>query len=197
MPLPSVISPTDLDRYSQLALILRAYEPLDPAAFDWLAGIDAWTPPPNVDGPNAMFIERYTLAAFYFATSGNAWSNTRSVLFSKLAGIRIRRLTHLLHFLNTLLVDGCRTSLSALAGSESCAMKTSVYKKLILVSTASSFIPFLAILRSFSRVSFHAIKIFQTETCCLDSFLLRWRRLEISGDYHFVSFALVYVFALW
>jgi hypothetical protein len=178
-------------------MILRAYEPLDPEAFDWLAGIDAWTPPPNVDSPDDMFIERYTLAAFYFATSGNAWSNRRFVLFSKLACLGVRRLTHLLHFLNTLLGIGCRTILSALAGLESCAMKTSVYRKLILVSTASSFIPLLDIVRSFSRVCLRAIKIFQMETCCWDSFLLRWWRLEVSGDYHFVSFAPVDLFARW
>ena len=48
---------------------------------DWLEA-DAWRPPANAADETALWEERFALAVFYYATTGDGWSNNSGWLTS-------------------------------------------------------------------------------------------------------------------
>ena len=48
---------------------------------DWLKA-DTWTPPSNAADKKALWEERFALAVFYYATTGDGWSNNAGWLTS-------------------------------------------------------------------------------------------------------------------
>jgi hypothetical protein len=51
-----------------LGFILADYSPLQEDAIKWLTSSDKWGPPENATNVEQMWIERYTLATFYYST---------------------------------------------------------------------------------------------------------------------------------
>ena len=78
----------EIDRSFLEELLLKYFDtPLHSDALTWLTDEDAWSPPEDskttvVTGPNgeaqslwdALLVERYALAVFYYETNGDGWS---------------------------------------------------------------------------------------------------------------------------
>ena len=67
-----------------LEVILSRFAPFDGnkgLALDWLEA-DTWEPPENAADKKALWEERFALAVFYYATTGDGWSNNAGWLTS-------------------------------------------------------------------------------------------------------------------
>eukprot|EP00526_Cylindrotheca_closterium_P016857 CAMPEP_0113636408 /NCGR_PEP_ID=MMETSP0017_2-20120614/19008_1 /TAXON_ID=2856 /ORGANISM="Cylindrotheca closterium" /LENGTH=319 /DNA_ID=CAMNT_0000547289 /DNA_START=44 /DNA_END=1003 /DNA_ORIENTATION=+ /assembly_acc=CAM_ASM_000147 len=47
---------------------------------EWLERTDRWTPPEDAENPEALWVERYHMAKFYYECAGDGWANSYSWL---------------------------------------------------------------------------------------------------------------------
>eukprot|EP00526_Cylindrotheca_closterium_P004911 CAMPEP_0113606844 /NCGR_PEP_ID=MMETSP0017_2-20120614/3071_1 /TAXON_ID=2856 /ORGANISM="Cylindrotheca closterium" /LENGTH=635 /DNA_ID=CAMNT_0000515415 /DNA_START=30 /DNA_END=1937 /DNA_ORIENTATION=- /assembly_acc=CAM_ASM_000147 len=65
-----------------LQSLLSQHAPLQTSAFNWLADTDTWEPDANSFNAEAQWLERYAMAAFYYSTGGDGWTDNRNWLSS-------------------------------------------------------------------------------------------------------------------